>query len=188
MNAFEFENNSETRLNIQMTWPDQDISQINPESRINRESRVNPESRFNPDIQINLDSRINCPIQINSPIWPSFNIPLTRPMENSPPTWPTENNHQNIQMTQPDQDIIRVNPESRINPKSRFNPDSRINIESRINSLIRINSLTRPTFNIPFTRSAGRRILRQRDNFYVEYKFYVYPNLQASREIISRQR
>ena len=38
MNVFEFENNSGTRLNIQMTRPDQDISQINPESRINPES------------------------------------------------------------------------------------------------------------------------------------------------------
>ena len=36
--------------------------------------------------------------------------------------------------------------------------------------------------------SAGRRISRQRDNFYVAYNFYVDPNLQASGEIISRQR
>ena len=37
MKVFEFENNYGTRLN-QMTRPDQDISQINPESRINPES------------------------------------------------------------------------------------------------------------------------------------------------------
>ena len=41
MNVFEFENNSGTRLNIQMTRPNQDISQINPESRINPDSRIN---------------------------------------------------------------------------------------------------------------------------------------------------
>ena len=48
MNVFEFKNNSGTRLNIQMTQPDQDIS------RINSGSRVNPESQFNPDSRINL--------------------------------------------------------------------------------------------------------------------------------------
>ena len=62
MNVFEFENNSGTRLNIQMTQPDQDISRINIESRINPDSRVNPESRFNLNSRINLDSRINSPI------------------------------------------------------------------------------------------------------------------------------
>ena len=56
MNAFESENNSGTRLNIQMTRPDQDISRINPESQINPESLINPDSR------INIDSRINCQI------------------------------------------------------------------------------------------------------------------------------
>ena len=49
MNAFEFENNSGTRLNIEMTRPDQDFSRINPEGQTNPESQVNPESRFNPD-------------------------------------------------------------------------------------------------------------------------------------------
>ena len=40
MNVFEFENNYGTQLNqnIQMTRPDQDISQINPESQINPDS------------------------------------------------------------------------------------------------------------------------------------------------------
>ena len=40
MDVFEFKNNSGTRLNqnIQMTQPDQDISQINPESQINPDS------------------------------------------------------------------------------------------------------------------------------------------------------
>ena len=38
------------------------------------------------------------------------------------------------QMTRPDQDISRINPESRIDP------DSRINLDSRNNSPIRINS------------------------------------------------
>ena len=74
-------NNSGTRLNIQMTRPDQEISQINPKSRINPESRVNPEIWFNPDSQINLDSRINYPIRINSPIQPTFKTPLTRQTE-----------------------------------------------------------------------------------------------------------
>ena len=106
MNVFEFENNSGTQLNIQMTRPDQDIIQINPQSQINPESRVNTESRFNPDSRINTDS------QINSPIRPTINIPLTRPTENIPPTRPTENNHQNIQMTRLDKDISRVNPGS----------------------------------------------------------------------------
>ena len=73
MDVFEFENNSGTRLNIQMTRPDQDISRINPESRVNRESR------FNPDSRINLDSQINYPIRINSLIRPAFKTPLTRP-------------------------------------------------------------------------------------------------------------
>ena len=104
MNVFDFENNSGTRLNIQITQPDQDISRINPESR------VKPDSRSNPDSRINFDSRINYPIQINSPIRPTFNTPLTRQTENTPPTRPTENNHQKIQMTRPDQDVSRVNP------------------------------------------------------------------------------
>ena len=56
MNGFEFKNNSGTRLNIQMTRPDQDIIRINPKSQINPESRVNPDSQFNPDIRISLDS------------------------------------------------------------------------------------------------------------------------------------
>ena len=56
MNVFEFENDSGTQLNIQMTRPDQDIIRINPESQ------VNPESQFNPDSRINLDSQINYPI------------------------------------------------------------------------------------------------------------------------------
>ena len=43
------------------------------------------------------------------------------------------------QMTQPDQDISRINPDSRINCDSRINPDSQINPESRINSPIQIN-------------------------------------------------
>ena len=54
MNVFEFENNSGTRLNIQMTRPDQYISQINPESR------------SHPDSRVNLDIQINCTIRINS--------------------------------------------------------------------------------------------------------------------------
>ena len=49
MKVFEFENSSGTSLD-QMTRPDQDISQINPDIRINPESRIIPES------QINLDS------------------------------------------------------------------------------------------------------------------------------------
>ena len=44
MNVFEFGNNSGTRLNIQITRPDQDIS------------RINPESQFNPDSRIKLDN------------------------------------------------------------------------------------------------------------------------------------
>ena len=177
MNTFEFENNYGTRLNIQMTRPDQDISQINPESQINL---------FNPDSRINLDSQINYLIRINSPIRPTFNTPLTWPTENTPLTRPTETNHQNIQMTRPDQDISgvnpgsRINPESQINPENQFNPDSQINFESRINCPIRINSLLWPTFNIPLTRSAGWRVSRQRDNFYVAYDFYEDPNLHAS--------
>ena len=43
------------------------------------------------------------------------------------------------QMTRPDQDISRINPESQINPESRINPKSQINPESRINSPIRPN-------------------------------------------------
>ena len=43
--------------------------------------------------------------------------------------------NQNIQMTRPDQNISRINPESRIIT------DSLINLDSQINSLIRINSL-----------------------------------------------
>ena len=54
--------------------------------------------------------------------------------------------NQNIQMTRPDQDI------SRINPESQFNSDSRINPDSRISSQIRIKSPIRPTFNILLTR------------------------------------
>ena len=46
MNVFELKNTSGTRLNIQMTRPDQDIGRINPESQINPEIRVNPESQF----------------------------------------------------------------------------------------------------------------------------------------------
>ena len=68
MNVFEFENNSRTGLNIQMTRPDQDISRINPESQINPESPVKPESRSNPDIRINFYSQINDPIRNNSSI------------------------------------------------------------------------------------------------------------------------
>ena len=151
MNAFEFENISGTRLTVQMTWPDQDISRINPESRINPDSWVNPDIRFNPDSRINLDSWVNYPIRINSPIRPTFHIPLTRQTENTPPIWPTENNHQNIQMTRPYQDV------SWVNLGSQINPGSQINLESRINCPIRINSPIRPTFNIPLTRSAGRR-------------------------------
>ena len=54
-----------------------------------------------------------------------------------------ENNSGNRlnQMTRPDQNISRINPESRIN------------LDSRINYSIRINSPIRPTFNIPLTRS-----------------------------------
>ena len=170
MNVFEFENNSGTQLNIQMTWLVQDISQINHESRINNESQFNP------------NSRINYPIRINYLIPPTFNTPFTRPTENTPPTRPTENNHQNIQMTRPDQDV------SWVNPGSRINPDSQINLESQINCLIRINSPIRPTFNIPLTRCAGRRISRHQDNFYIAYNFYLDQNLQAIGEIILRQR
>ena len=55
------------------------------------------------------------------------------------------------QMTRPDQDISRINPESQINPERRINPDSQINPDSRINYPIRINSPIRPTFNIQLT-------------------------------------
>ena len=89
MKFFEFENNSGTRLD-QMTRPDQDISQINPESRINPNSRINPESRVIPNSRINLDSRINCPIRIKSPIRPTFNIPLTLPTDIEEITRPTD--------------------------------------------------------------------------------------------------
>ena len=115
-------------------------------------------------------------------------------MENTPPKEPTEIHHQNIQMTRPDQDVSQVNPGSQINPWSQINPegqftpDSRINLESRINCLIQFNSTIRPTFNIPLTRSADRIILRQRDNSYVVYNFYVDPNLQLNGEIILCQR
>ena len=105
---FSSKNNSGTRLNIQLTRLDQEISRINPESQINPESRVNPEIRFNPEIRIILDSRINYPIRINSPTRPTFKTPLTRPTENTPPTRPTEVYHQNTQMTRPDQDVSRV--------------------------------------------------------------------------------
>ena len=47
MKVLEFENNSGTRLNRNI-------------------SRINPESRIIPDSQINLDSQINSPIRINS--------------------------------------------------------------------------------------------------------------------------
>ena len=170
---FSSKNNSETRLNIQMTRLDQEISLINPESRINLEGWVNPESRFNPEIRINLDSWINYPVWINSPTRPTFKTSLTQPTENTPLTRPTEVHHQNIQMTRPDQDVSRVNPGSpidlgsQVNTESRFNPDSQINLESQINFLIWIDSPIRPTSNIPLTRSAGRRILRQRYNSYV---------------------
>ena len=53
--------------NIQLTWLDQDISRINPESRIDPGSRVNPENWFNPEIRINLDSQIN--IRFESSLW-----------------------------------------------------------------------------------------------------------------------
>ena len=39
--------------------------------------------------------------------------------------------NQNIQMTPPDQDISRINPESRINTESRINPESRFNTDSQ---------------------------------------------------------
>ena len=147
---FSSKNNSGTRLNIQMTRLDQEISRINTESWINPESQVNPENRFNPDIRINLDSQINYPIRINSPTRPTFKTPLTLPTENTPPTLPAEVHHQNIQMTQPDQNVSRINPRRRINPERRFNPDS------RINCLIQINSPIRPTFNIPLKWSSGQ--------------------------------
>ena len=91
-------------------------------------------------------------------------------------------------MTQPDQDVSRVNPGSpinpgsRINPESRINPDSQINLESQINCPIWINSSIRPTFNISMTWSAGRRTSRQRDKFDVAYNVYVDPNWQARNE------
>ena len=50
------------------------------------------------------------------------------------------------EMTRPDQNINRINPDSRINPVSRIDPDSQINPNSPINSPIQ------PTFNIPLTR------------------------------------
>ena len=134
MNVFEFKNNSGTWLNIQMTRPDQYISRINPKSRIIPESRVKPESWSNPDSRINFDSWINYPIRIYSPIRPTFNTPLTRQPENTLPTRPTENNHQNIQMTRPDQDVSRVNPGIWIHPGSRINPESLFNPDSRIKS------------------------------------------------------
>ena len=95
--------------------------------------------------------------------------------------------------TRPDQDVSRVkswesNQSSESNQSGRaIKSDSRINLESRINCLIRINSPIRPTFKTSSKRSANRRILPQRYNFYVAYSFYVDPNLQPSREIISRQ-
>ena len=84
MNIFEFKNNFGTRLNVQITRPDQDISQINPDSR------VNPDSQFNPDSRINIDSQINYPIRINYLILPTFNTPFTRPTESTPSKPPAE--------------------------------------------------------------------------------------------------
>ena len=46
MNVFDFENNSGTRLN-------QNISRINPNIRINPKSRIISDSRINPDSRIN---------------------------------------------------------------------------------------------------------------------------------------
>ena len=56
------------------------------------------------------------------------------------------------------------------------------------NCLIRISYPIQPTFNIPLAQSANQRNLRQQGNFYVAYKIYVDLNLQASGEIILRQR
>ena len=39
----------------------------------------------------------------------------------------------NIQMTRPDQDISRIDPESWINPESQVNPESQFNPDSQIN-------------------------------------------------------
>ena len=48
--------------------------------------RINPKSRINPDSRVIPDSRINMDSRINSSIRPTFNIPLTRPMDKSPLT------------------------------------------------------------------------------------------------------
>ena len=57
------------------------------------------------------------------------------------------------QMTRPDQDISRINPDIRINP------------DSRINSRARINSLILPTFNIPLTRPSDFELLTRPTDF-----------------------
>ena len=61
--------------------------------------------------------------------------------------------NQNIQMTRPDQDISRINPESQFNSDSRINPDSRI------------NSLIRPNFNIPLIRPTDFGLLTRPTDF-----------------------
>ena len=190
MNVFEFENNSGTWLNIQMNRPDHDISWINPESQINPESRVKPESWSDPDSWINFDSQINYLIQTNSLIRPTFNNPLTQQTENTPPTRPTEI----ILKISKWLDQTKMSVKSILEVESTLWVDSflrddsilivKSNLESRINCPTQINSPIWPTFNIPLTQSAGRRILRQRDNFYVVYNFYVEPNLQSRGEII----
>ena len=197
--------------NIQLTWIDQDISRINPESRITPESRVNPENRFNtesridpgsrvnpenwfnPEIGINLDSRIN--IRFESILWldqlsrlhwhnqqKKLNQHDQRKFVIKIPKWLDP-----TKMLVESNPGSRINPRSRINPEGQFNHDSRINLESQMNCLIRINSPILPTFKIPLKLSSGRRFSRQRYNYYVTYTFYVDPNLQPSGEIILRQ-
>ena len=57
------------------------------------------------------------------------------------------------QLTRPDQDISRINLESRINP------------DSRNNSKIQINSLIRPTFNTPLTQPTDIEIITRPTGF-----------------------
>ena len=127
--------------NIQLTWLDQEISRINPESRIDLGSRVYPENLFNPEIRINLDSRIN--IRFKSSLrldqlprlnwhdqWKTFNwhdqrkfvIKISKWLDPTKMSVESNPGSRINPRTWPDQDISRVNPRSRINPEGRFNP------------------------------------------------------------------
>ena len=166
--------------NIQLTWLDQDISRINPESRIDPGSRVNPENWFNPEIWINLDSWINIRFESSLRLdqLPRLNWHDQRKtlhqhdqqkffIKISKWLYPTkmlvESNHGSWinPRTRPNQIISRVKSWESNKLGRAIHSDSQINLESRTNCLIRINSLIRPTFNIPLKRSARRIILRQ---------------------------